>query len=64
MTDEEKALKKDVLYCLDYLQNCVSKMVLGQKISAVNVNGMMQFGNELAIVISKCKKADFIFTDK
>lgn len=58
MTKEEKGLKKDILFCLNRLQECVSKMATGQRISACDNSDMLKFGNEIAIVIDKCKKAD------
>lgn len=58
MTKEEKVLKKDILLCLNKLQEYVSSMATGQRISACNKSSMLEFGNEVAIVTDKCKKAD------
>lgn len=58
MTKEEKELKKDILICLNKLQELVNSMATGQRISACNKSGMLEFGNEIAIVTDKCKKAD------
>lgn len=58
MTKEEKELKKDILFCLNTLQRFISDMATGNKISAQNMRGMSKFGNEVAIVTDKCKKAD------
>lgn len=58
MTKEERELKKDILICLNKLQEYVNSMVIGHSISANSKSGMLEFGNEVAIVTNKCKKAD------
>ena len=58
MTKEEKELKKDILICLNKLQEFIKSMATGHSISACSKSGMLEFCNEVAIVTNKCKKAD------
>lgn len=64
MTKEEKELKKDILYCLEYLQKCINGMARGMKVSAESTEGMIVFANQIATVISKYKKANILLSDK